>query len=54
VQYALRGVLETVCDQFRRWADDGTSQSIVDALQGELDAEDRIDCEQFNVDGTTV
>jgi hypothetical protein len=29
-------------------------QSIVDKLQGELDAEGHIDWEQFNVDGTTV
>ncbi|MCS3678757.1 hypothetical protein GGP72_002982 [Salinibacter ruber] len=29
-------------------------QSIVETLQGELDAEGRIDWEQFNVDSTTV
>jgi transposase len=48
------GSWKTVYDRFRRWAEDGTLQSIVDKLQGELDAEGRIDWEQFNVDGTTV
>jgi transposase len=48
------GSWKTVYDRFRRWAEDGTLQSIVEKLQGELDAEGRIDWEQFNVDGTTV
>jgi transposase len=42
------------CDRFSRWAEDGTLDRIVEHLQGELDAEGRIDWDQFNVDGTTV
>ncbi len=41
-------------DRFRRWAEDGTLESIVRHLQGELDAEGRIDWSQFNVDSTIV
>jgi transposase len=48
------GSWKTVYDRFRRWAEDGTLQSmIVETLQGELDTEGRIDWKQFNVDGTT-
>jgi hypothetical protein len=48
------GNWKTVYDRFRRWADDGTLEAIVRHLQGELDAEGRIDWEQFNVDSTVV
>lgn len=48
------GAWKTVYDRFRRWATDGTLERIARELQGELDAEGRIDWEQFNVDGTTV
>ncbi|MCS3750591.1 hypothetical protein GGQ19_001760 [Salinibacter ruber] len=41
-------------DRFRGWADDGTLQSIIEKLQGELDAEGHIDWKQFNVDSTTI
>jgi transposase len=41
-------------DRFRRWAEDGTLQSIVETLQGELDAEGRIDREQLGAHSTTV
>ncbi len=49
-----RGNWKTVYDRFRRWAEDGTLESIVRHLQGELDAEGRIDWSQFNVDSTIV
>mgnify|MGYP006282702627 FL=1 len=45
---------KTVYDRFRRWAEDGTLESTLRHLQGELDAEGRIDCSQFNVDSTIV
>lgn len=48
------GKWKTVYDRFRRWAEDGTLNRIVERLQEELDAEGRIDWEQFSVDGTTV
>ena len=48
------GSWKTVYDRFRRWAEDGTLQSIVEKLQGELDAEGHIDWGQFNVDSTIV
>jgi len=48
------GNWKTVYDRFRRWAEDGTLESIVRHLQGELDAEGRIDWSQFNVDSTIV
>ncbi|MCS3940578.1 IS5 family transposase [Salinibacter ruber] len=48
------GSWKTVYDRFRRWAEDGTLQSIARKLQGELDEEGRIDWEQFNVDSTTI
>lgn len=48
------GSWKTVYDRFRRWAEDGTLERIVRQLQGELDAEGRIDWEQFNVDSTIV
>ncbi len=48
------GSWKTVYDRFRRWAEDGTLQSIVEKLRGELDAEGRIDWEQFSVDSTTI
>jgi len=48
------GSWKTVYDRFRRWAEDGTLRSIVEKLQGELDAEGHIDWEQFNVDSTTI
>lgn len=48
------GSWKTVYDRFRRWAKDGTLECIVSQLQGELDAEGRIDWEQFNVDSTIV
>jgi len=48
------GKWKTVYDRFSRWAEDGTLDRIVEHLQGELDAEGRIDWDQFNVDGTTV
>jgi transposase len=48
------GKWKTVYDRFRRWAEDGTLDRIVEHLQGELDEEGRIDWSQFNVDGTTV
>jgi len=48
------GSYKTVYGRSQRWADDGTLQSIVETLQGELNAEGRIDWEQFYVDGTTV
>ncbi|MCS3627362.1 transposase [Salinibacter ruber] len=41
-------------DRFRRWADDGTLQSIARKLQGELDAEGHIDWEQLGADSTTI
>ncbi len=40
------GNWKTVYDRFRRWAEDGTLESIVRHLQGELDAEGRIDWSQ--------
>ena len=49
-----RGIWKTVYDRFRRWAEDGTLESIVRHLQGELDAEGRIDWSQFNVDSPIV
>jgi transposase len=48
------GSWKTVYDRFRRCAEDGTLEAIVQHLQGELDAEGRIDWEQFNVDSTVV
>lgn len=48
------GSWKTVYDRFRRWAEDGTRESIVRHLQGKLDAEGRIDWSQFNVDSTIV
>ena len=48
------GSWKTVYDRFRRWAEDGTLEAIVRHLQGELDAEGRIDWSQFNVDSTIV
>ena len=48
------GSWKTVYDRFRRWAEDGTLQSIVEQLQRELDAEGHIDWDQFNVDSTTI
>lgn len=48
------GSWKTVYDRFRRWAEDGTLEHIAHQLQGELDAEGRIDWEQFNVDSTIV
>ncbi|MCS4057163.1 transposase [Salinibacter ruber] len=48
------GNWKTVYDRFRRWASGGTLESIVRHLQGELDAEGRIDWSQFNVDSTIV
>nr|WP_272506500.1 transposase [Salinibacter ruber] len=48
------GNWKTAYDRFRRWAEDGTLESIVRHLQGELDAEGRIDWSQFNVDSTIV
>ncbi|WP_119841737.1 IS5 family transposase [Salinibacter ruber] len=41
-------------DRFRRWAEDGTLQSIARKLQGELDAEGRVDWEQLGADSTTI
>ncbi|WP_272508511.1 transposase [Salinibacter ruber] len=41
-------------DRFRRWAEDGTLQSAARKLQGELDAEGRIDWEQLGAHSTTV
>ncbi|MCS4034654.1 transposase [Salinibacter ruber] len=49
-----RGNWKTAYDRFRRWAEDGTLESIVRHLQGELEAEGRIDWSQFNVDSTIV
>jgi len=43
-----------VYDRFRTWAEDGTLDRIIGRLQKDLDLEDEIDWEQFNVDGTTV
>lgn len=48
------GNWKTVYDRFRRWAEDGTLERIVCHLQGELNAEGRIDWSQFNVDSTIV
>jgi len=48
------GNWKTVYDRFRRWAEDGTLEQIVHHLQGEVDAEGRIDWSQFNVDSTIV
>lgn len=48
------GPWKTVYDRFRRWAEDGTLELIVRHLQGELDAEGRVDWNQFNVDSTIV
>ncbi|MCS3749341.1 transposase [Salinibacter ruber] len=48
------GSWKTVYDRFRRWADDGTLQSIARKLQGELDAEGHIDWEQLGADSTTI
>jgi transposase len=42
----------TAHDRFRRWTEDGNLESIVRHLQGELDAEGRIDWSQFNMDIT--
>ena len=48
------GSWKTVYDRFRRWAEDGTLQSIVKKLQGELDTEGHIDWEQLGADSTTI
>jgi len=48
------GDWETVYTRFRRWTKDGTLDQILDRLREDLDLEDEIDWEQFNVDGTTV
>jgi transposase len=48
------GNWKTVYDRFRRWAEDGPLESIVRHLQGEFDAEGRIDWSQFNVYSTIV
>jgi transposase len=48
------GSWKTVYDRCRRWAEDGTLLSVARKLQGELDAEGRLDWEQFNVDSTTI
>ncbi len=48
------GSWKTVYDRFRRWADDGTLQSIARKLQGELDEEGHIDWEQLGADSTTI
>ncbi|MCS3645422.1 IS5 family transposase [Salinibacter ruber] len=48
------GSWKTVYDRFRRWAEDGTLQSIVEKLQGELDAEGRIDWEQLGAHSIAV
>lgn len=44
----------TVYDRFRRWASGDTLERTVCRLQGELDAEGRIDQSRFNVDSTAV
>ena len=41
-------------DRFRRWAEDGTLEAIVRHLQGELDAEGRIDWSQLGAHSTIV
>ncbi|WP_372586994.1 transposase [Salinibacter ruber] len=41
-------------DRFRRWAEDGTLQSAARKLQGELDAEGRIDWEQLGAHSTAI
>ncbi|WP_259040421.1 MULTISPECIES: transposase [Salinibacter] len=49
-----QGNWKTVYDRFRRWAEDGTLESAAWQLQGELDAEGRIDWSQLGADTTVV
>ncbi len=49
-----RGNWKTVYDRFRRWAEDGTLESAAWHLQGELDAEGRIDWSQLGARSTIV
>ena len=46
------GNWKTVYDRFRRWAEDGTLESIVRHLQGELDAEGYVDWSQLGAHST--
>ncbi|WP_259050083.1 transposase [Salinibacter ruber] len=48
------GNWKTAYDRFRRWAEDGTLESDAWHLQGELDAEGRIDWSQLGSCSTIV
>ncbi|WP_423824406.1 transposase [Salinibacter ruber] len=48
------GSWKTVYDRFRRWAEDGTLQSVARKLQGGLDTEGHIDWEQLGAHSTTI
>lgn len=48
------GKWKTVYDRFRRWAEDGTLQRMVERLQADLDEHGEIDWDLFCIDGSTV
>ncbi len=45
---------KTVSGRFTRWSKDGTIDTIVETLQGELDAEGKIDRDLWCLDGSSV
>ena len=48
------GPYQTIYDRYVLWRRDGTWDSILRALQVELDAQGKLDWSQFNVDSTSI
>ena len=48
------GAWKSVYGRFNRWSKDGTFDAIVEALQGQLDAEGKIDRDLWCLDGSSV
>jgi transposase len=48
------GSWKSVYGRFHRWSKDGTFDAIVEALQGELDAQGRIDRDLWCIDGSSA
>lgn len=48
------GAWKTIYGRFSRWSKDGTIDTIVETLQGELDAEGKIDRDLWCLDGSSV